>query len=562
MPQSVEVTLINDESVPVDVATVVPNADGTWSATVTVPGNAQPGVFLVAANCDQYNAGEVYLAQSVSVQPAPVAPATTVTQYRGPTSAPAGSLVTLSASVKAGGVGVAGVPVKLTLGTSSIMANSNTSGIARAIVTAPSSGSSTASASFAGNTGFAPSSTAKVPFSVTGSLLTTKLTFTGVHTVDEYSPAALNAKLTQAGTAVAGRAVTFSTGQGALVAAYTNASGVATVQTSLATLGTNSIGLIYNGGTDTTYASSSATGSVTVTPQFVPGGVACATKTKCAIVGSNGETRLTTNGGSTWVSVAPVTTATLNSVTCPSATVCVAVGTAGTVLTSANGGTTWTAQPAITTQSLSVVRCKGVAACVAVGASGVVFTSANGGSTWTAGVSGTTLNFDALSCPTTTACLATANGTAGSATLASTNAGASWSTKSASEPTGPISGQDRLWCTSASTCLESSSFSGVYRTTDTGQIWTYEGGVYGASLSCKSATSCLGVGSYGEVGMSSNGGVTWTEQYLGGFGGEGPIQDVTCLTTECVAVSQGAYGDATANSSADGGTTWTGPAGL
>jgi len=562
VPMSVVATLIDDQSLPVDVAAVVPLSDGTWSASLTVPADAQPGIFLITAVCDQYNTGETYLAQSVSVQPPPASPLTTVTRYRGVTTAPAGTEVTLSASVRAGGVGVAGLPVTLSLGKTSVVAMTNTSGIARGMVTAPGAATTKVSATFAGNSGFAASATGAVPFTDTGALSATKLVFRGVRTVDQYSPAPLSAKLTDSGgVAVVGRAVTFATPQGTLEAAPTDSAGIATIETSLGALGINQVALTYNGDADATYASSSAAGKVTVTAAFVPGGMACASALKCTIVGSNGEMRRTTDGGQTWVQVTPVTSATLNSVTCPSSTVCIAVGAAGTVLTSANGGAGWTLQPAITAQSLSAVKCKGLTDCVTVGSAGVVFTSTTHGAAWTAGVSGTALDFDALSCPTTTACLATANGPSGSATLASTDAGAHWSVVDASEPSGPVTGQDQLDCTSATRCLISSQYGLLFRTVDGGVAWSSTNGPYGASIHCKSATSCLAVGSYGQTGTSTDGGATWTTTYP--FSYYGYAQDLVCTTSQCTAVFRSAFAaDASTYSSTDGGTTWNGPVGL
>jgi hypothetical protein len=560
-PVSVEVSLVNNESVPVDLAAVAPKSDGTWSAVITVPADSSPGTYLIAANCDQYSTGVNYVPQSLSVQAPPVVVATTVATYRGATSAASGTQVTLSAAVKSSGTPVAGVPVTLKLGSNAVVAFTNINGVARGLATAPAAGSTTVSASFAGTSGFAASSTGNVPFTVTGTQSATKLAYNGAVTADEYSPVSLSAKLTGPGSvAVVGRAVTFAIPYGYLQGAITNASGVAAISVQLDEPGTNLVGIDYDGNSDPTYASSTKSAKVTVGPLFTPAAIACASASKCTIVGSNGESRYSSNGGQTWVPVTPVTTESLSSVACPSATGCIAVGASGTVLTSANAGASWSVVPAISTQSLSVVKCDGTALCVTVGAAGVVFTSTTSGATWSPGTSGTTLNFDALACPTTTTCLATANAAGSSATLVSTTSGSTWSTVSGSEPGGPVTGQDQLVCTSATTCLTSSSTAGIYRTVDQGQIWTATDGTYDSTLWCKSAKSCLSLSAYGDVGTSTNGGVSWTYTYP--FTPYGTAQDMTCVSKVCIGVFRSSYSDATTYVSSDGGVTWSGPGGL
>jgi photosystem II stability/assembly factor-like uncharacterized protein len=559
-PLSVDATLVNDESIPVDVAAVVPLANGSWSATLTVPANAQPGVYLVAANCDQYVSGQNYAPQSVSIQPAPVSPATTVLRYRGATSGPAGSQVTLAAGLKTDGVGVAGVPVTFTLGSASVTATTNSGGVARALVTAPQAGAATVSAAFSGNSGFAASPTGSVNFSVGASLAPSKLKWTGTASVPEYSPATLSAKLTSSGgTAAAGRAVTFVTPGGVAQAAVTNSSGVATVTASFDVEGSATVGVVYNGTGDSAYASSKTSVTVTVTAPFVPSAIACSTTSKCTIVGSDGMSEVSTNGGQTWSQITPVTSFNLTSVTCPSTTLCVAVGLDGTILVSSNGGTSWTVETDPSPMSLSTVKCATATDCVAVGFSGTVLTTVDSGTTWTAQGSGTSLNFDALACPTLSTCLATANNGTTSGTFLSTDSGVEWSSVSEPEPSGPVTGQDQLVCTSAAKCLEGSGEGPIYRTTNSGLTWAQVAYLYGATMWCSSATKCLAVTDDG-VGTSKNGGATWTLAY--GFYPYGTTQDMACTSSQCVLLIQGFYSDASTYSSSDDGGTWQGPVGL
>ncbi len=560
-PISAVATLSNDESIPVDVAAVVPLATGAWSATLTVPTNAQPGVFQVSATCDQYLSGQSYAPISLSVQPSPVSPAATVLKYRGPTSGPAGSAATLSASLKAGGVGVAGMPVVLSLGTSTVTAVTSAGGVARGLVTVPAAGPTTASASFAGTSGFAASSTGPVAFTAGAALAATTLNWSGSTSYREYSPSTLSAKLTatSGGAAVSGRAVTFDLPNGSAEAALTNGKGVASMTAAFTTLGATTVGLVFNGAGDSSYASSTAAVSLTVTAPFTPVSVSCPTATACTLVGNAGQTEYTTNGGQTWKWVTPVTTENLATVSCPSSTLCLAVGSTGHVLKSVNGGAKWKADGTIARQAFSVLKCRSATTCVVVGSAGAVYSTANGGTSWTAGTSGTLDNFDALSCPTSTACLATANNSSGGGTFASSNGGSTWSALPSTEPTGPNSGEDRLVCTTATTCVDAGFGTETYYTSDGGLLWTSTGGLYGGSVWCTSSTACLEVSYYG-VASSTNGGQTWSLSYPF-YAGEYST-DLTCTASQCLAVFESPSSDSVVYASTDGGVTWKGPVGL
>jgi hypothetical protein len=561
-PLSAETILVNDESIPVDVAAVAPKTDGSWTATLTVPDNAKPGVFLVTANCDQYNAGQDYAPQSIWVHGAPLSPAPTVLTYRGVTSGATGSPVTLEAALKTGGVGVAGVPVTLSLGAVSVTATTNLGGVARALAQVPAPGTVHAAAAFAGNGGFAASTTGAVPFTVAAPQTATKLTWVGTSSARQYSPTTVGAKLTTTtGTAVAGRAVTFvNTAYGEAQAAVTNASGVATLSYAFDSIGIAAIVVEYSGANDPTYASSTLSHSVTVGAAFVPTAVACATASKCTTVGASGQSEVTTDDGSSWTWVAPKSSDDLSSVACPSSNFCIAVGASGVVLTSANGGSSWTVKPALSTQNLTVVKCSSATDCVIVGNAGTVFTTTNGGTKWTAGNAGTTQNFDGLSCPTTASCLATANLEGATSTLTSSNGGRTWTTVATSAPYGPGRTQDDLWCTSATNCDESSVNSSLSHTTNGGLTWTSVANLYGATLWCRTASDCLAVSGYG-IGTTTDAGAVWNLVY--GFYPEGQVADMSCTTKACVAVfSDGSYGDASSYTSTDNGATWKGPVGL
>ncbi len=557
-PVSVIATLLDDQSIPVDAAAVVPAPAGTWTATLTVPSNSPPGVDLVTATCDQYLTGQTYAPESVSVQAASVSPQTTVLTYRGATSGPAGSQQTLTAALKAGGVGVAGVPITLSLGSSTVTATTNLGGVARGLVTIPPAGPTSVTAGFAGNAGFAAANTGAISFTAGSALAPTKLALTGSTDFRLYSASAVSAKLSSGGKAVAGRAVTFVSG-GTATAALTDKKGVATSTTTFYAQGSPSVGLVFNGAGDTSYASSSTSSPVTVGPAFAPTAIACATATTCTIVGAAGQSEVTTNGGKTWTWVTPVTAQTLASVACPTTSLCLAVGSAGTLLTSTNGGAKWVLKTPISSEPLSVVKCTGAATCVAVGAAGVVYTTSNGGTSWVAGTSGTVLNFDSLSCPTSTTCLALANSAFSGGTFASSNGGATWSVVSFSEPAGPSVGQDHLACTTATSCIAAGGQGATYLTTNGGATWVETNSLYFGSVSCTSATNCLVVNHY-EAAQTTDGGLIWMNSYP--FYTNESNVDLTCTTSRCIAVYGSTFSDATAKTSTDMGLSWPVTAGL
>ena len=554
-PTSAVATLVDDQSNPIDVTAVVPAAAGTWSATLTAPANAYPGIYLVEATCDQYSAGTNYAPQSIAVQS--TTPETTRLGWRGATSGFSGNAVTLAAVLTANGLPVAGVPVVLTLGTNSVTATSNTGGVARGVVTAPGAGATTYSASFAGNNGFSASSVAAQVFTVKPALAPTKLSWAAPATAREFSPASLSAKLlTTTNTPIVGRSVTFTLPSGTAEAGITNSAGVASISEPFTTTGVQTVSVAYDGDGDSTYASSKTTKAITVAPPFVPAGVACATTTTCFIVGNSGGLEKSASSDTAWTWVVSPTTANLSSIACPSATVCVAVGASGTVIRTANAGVSWTSVSSGSPQNLSVVKCDSATSCVAVGSSGTALDSSNGGATWSPGTSGTTLNFDALSCPSATFCLATANnGSATSATLSSVNGGGTWSLVAASEPAGPVATQGQLSCTSATVCL-ASSIDEVYRTTNGGHAWQAESYFsYSPTLWCTSALRCLVVyGSYYiDVSISTNGGVTFPITQSVGYSAGYP-QDLTCLSNRCIGILKPGYpADATAFTSSDSG---------
>ena len=334
---------------------------------------------------------------------------------------------------------------------------------------------------------------------------------------------------------------------------------MATLTLQALTQGVGTVGVVYNGSGDATYASSTGSGSVTVLPPFQPTAVACASTSKCTVVSGNGELRSSADGGTTWTSVSSPTTAGMAAVACPTATKCLAVGNGGTALKSTTAGNSWSLVSSGTTQNLRVVKCLTVANCVAAGDAGTVLTSTNDGATWTPRTSGTALNFDGLSCASTTTCLATANNGTTSVVLVSTNSGAAWSVVSASEPATPSGAQDHLSCTSTTTCLYGSTYD-IYLTTNGGASWTAETSAYNPTITCPNAATCLAT-EYGFYLLTSSaGGTSWSFAYEGYASGLG--QDITCAGTRCVAVFTVGYNGAQTYTSSNSGSTWAGPVNL
>ena len=565
-PTSAVASLVDDQANPIDVAAVAPAANGTWSASLTAPANAYSGIYLVEATCDQYSAGTNYAPQSIAVQS--VTPESTGLGWRGATSGFSGNAVTLAAVLTANGLPVAGVPVVLMLGANSVTATTNTGGVARGVVIAPGAGATTYSASFAGNNGFSAASIAAHAFTVNPALAPTKLLWSAPSTAREFSPASLSAKLlSTTNLPIVGRSVTFTLPSGTAEAAITNSSGVASISEPFTTTGAVSVGVAYDGDSDSTYASSKTTHSVIVSPPFVPAGVACATTTTCFIVGNSGGLEKSASSDTAWTWVVSPTTANLSSIACPSVTVCVAVGANGTVIRTSNAGVSWTSVSSGTPQNLSVVKCGSATSCVAVGSAGTALESSDSGATWSPGTSGTTLNFEALSCPSATFCLASASNSGGSGqsvTLTSVNAGSTWSLAVTGFPFGQVTNQGQLFCTSATVCL-AGSFEQVYRTTDGGHTWKAgSSSFYSLALWCTSTTRCLVLdGSlFIDVSISTDGGVTFPTTHFVGESNGYP-QDLTCLSNRCIGIFNPGYpADATAFTSADSGATWIGPAPL
>ncbi|MBK9336177.1 MAG: right-handed parallel beta-helix repeat-containing protein [Lewinellaceae bacterium] len=100
--------------------------------------------------------------------------------------------------------------------------------------------------------------------------------------------------------------------------------------------------------------------------------------------------RRTTNGGTTWTTVSPITNSFFNSISFGTAAVAWAVGGGGIISKTTNGGTNWTNQG--NTQTNELLECDFVDEDHgwAVGASGMLLYTTNAGDTWTVGNSGTT----------------------------------------------------------------------------------------------------------------------------------------------------------------------------
>ncbi|MGH9088848.1 MAG: WD40/YVTN/BNR-like repeat-containing protein, partial [Acidimicrobiales bacterium] len=311
--------------------------------------------------------------------------------------------------------------------------------------------------------------------------------------------------------------------------------------------------------------------------------VSCAKPTDCVAGGQGGSGAAivtTTDGGSTWTSVAvPDDTEGLriNGVSCAATTAhCVAVGShsgGSVVLVSSDGGTAWAAGtvPSGVTD-LYGVSCTSSLDCVAVGQGagleGAVITTTDGGATWTSHTltgNSTSLGLNAVSCVgSVTQCVAVGSGS-GFAVVATPSGGGTWS---ATAPPSGVTGLNGVSCTTSSHCVAVGQGSGdeaaIITTTD-GTTWSSEtvpNNVTGLGLngvSC-AATGCIAAGTAsGEsVVLGSTGpGQGWFGGISGTWSGDHLLDGVSCVAKFCAVVGQRTGGTVTVEVSKNHATTWT-----
>jgi hypothetical protein len=170
---------------------------------------------------------------------------------------PGASNTTLSATLTAGGSPLAGKPMTLALGSNSCTGTTDATGTATCAVTTPAGDSATYTATFAGDSGYAASSSAR---SVT-LVAPTSLTYNGATAAVYNTAAALSANLTRTSDAspLTGRTVTFTLGS-QTCQGTTDATGNATcsIANVTADAGTFNVSASYAGDALTKPASASA----------------------------------------------------------------------------------------------------------------------------------------------------------------------------------------------------------------------------------------------------------------------------------------------------------------
>jgi hypothetical protein len=243
--------------------TAMSAADGAFggpseglTTSIAAPGSGGTYGVCVRATDSAGNtsAGTTCATLTVTIGTKPV----TILAYTGPTATTTGASVTLSATLKTGtGTALAGQIVGFTLNGVTSSATTNSSGVAALARTAPATaGSYPIGIAFAGDTTFAPSSTAATLVVK----VATKLTYTGPTAAAPGAAITLSATLkTAAGTALSGKTVTFTL-NGVTSGATTNSSGVASVaRTAPTTTGSYAIAVAFAGDTSYGAATKSAT---------------------------------------------------------------------------------------------------------------------------------------------------------------------------------------------------------------------------------------------------------------------------------------------------------------
>ena len=283
-------------------------------------------------------------------------------------------------------------------------------------------------------------------------------------------------------------------------------------------------------------------------------GVACPTSNACLAVGGSGTILASGDGGHTWQTRKPVTSAPLVGIACPTSATCFAVGNASggagapsTVLATSDSGRTWHKVSTITGFILQGIACPTSSVCLAAAYyngkwGGPILRSTDGGRTWrsTATNGG---GFHAVTCMSNSACLAVGGGPT---ILASSDGGRTWRASLTDQPYGnggfPFHSSTLygITCTS-NTCVAVGDGGAIFASGDGGATWANTvvyasgGGLLLNAVACPSARRCLAVAGY--VLQSNDSGRTWP--LIARFPGT-PLFGITCASSsDCIAVGGG-----------------------
>lgn len=222
-------------------------------------------------------------------------------------------------------------------------------------------------------------------------------------------------------------------------------------------------------------------------------------------VGDDGTVRRSTDRGTTWATIAPVTTAHLRAVSLALGGTGWAVGNGGVVLRTTDGGATWSTQTSSTTADLYGVHAVNDRVGWAVGRDGRVIRTTNGGTTWAWITSGTSQHLWAISA--LDANVAWIGGTAGRIRV-TTDGGATWVSRD--HPSGDVVYQ--LHAVSTTTVYGTNDWPGAIATTDGGVTWTdslSEGGRKAFAFERDRPVAIAA--NWANVKHTNDLGVSWTE---------------------------------------------------
>src|SRR2546427_2801963 len=290
-------------------------------------------------------------------------------------------------------------------------------------------------------------------------------------------------------------------------------------------------------------------------------GVSCPTAMICFGVGDVGVILRSADSGSTWSTQVSGTTNSLSGISCPNSATCVAGGRSGGIRAPRNGGAAWSAQispdPSTT---LNPVSCAPSTTCVAVGgginAGAIAVFTTDGGVHWLAGTPAPVNPLSGVSCPSPSICLAVGYQ---ATVLKTTDGGATWAKLNPN--VAAWSGFTSISCPSTTTCLALES-NGTLATTDGGMNWSTRSALTAWAIACPGMTTCYTDGYYGAMAKTSDGGNSWNS--LSSTVITGPLVRVKCPSPDtCFVVvnfgffhmNGGPYGSAILGTN-DRGRTW------
>ena len=236
----------------------------TCQATTAANGTASCTIAAVTADAGPTSVNASF-AGDASNQPSSATAAFTVTRAATAVSAAAptvsGSTTALSATLTSAGSALPAKPLTLTLGTNSCTATTNATGVASCSVSTPSASSAQYTASFAGDTDYAPAADTRT----VALLAPATITFLGGTSTDYHDLAIFSAILTGTNNApLSGQAVTFTVGTQSCTSVTLFGIALCFIDINQPT-GSYTTTISYGG--NSTYAPTTVTSPFTITPE-------------------------------------------------------------------------------------------------------------------------------------------------------------------------------------------------------------------------------------------------------------------------------------------------------